>query len=174
MKHRENQVEFICKSVFLLVLAGFFIGFLLALVLSVDGDEYPPADSLTYETCTFERCERKKTSKYAYVYMIYVEEYEEPLRIGSVMDEKLNHGALERLTSGNEIVVSVSQEKEQLYLYSLSYGNVSILTYEDYVSEHTSNSTLGIALMLCLSLTMLGLFIANIICYKKKGVPLKW
>ena len=180
MKHRKRQAKFIDKSIyqgefiftsiFLFVLAGFFMWAFVSYSLVVT-EPYPSADSITYETCTFEKCERKKTSQHAYVYHIYVEEYDEPLRIGSIMDEKLNHKALNRLVSSDEIIISVSEDK---YLYSLSYGSISILAYEDYVAEHMGNQTLGIALMAGFSVIMLGLFIANIVCYKTKGIPLRW
>ena len=170
MKHRKRQGEFIFTSIFLFVLAGFFMWAFVSYSLVVT-EPYPSADSITYETCTFEKCERKKTSQHAYVYHIYVEEYDEPLRIGSIMDEKLNHKALNRLVSSDEIIISVSEDK---YLYSLSYGSISILAYEDYVAEHMGNQTLGIALMAGFSVIMLGLFIANIVCYKTKGIPLRW
>ena len=62
MKHREHRAEFIGKSIFLLAMAGFFI-WAFVNFLFVTTEAYPSADSLTYEVCTFEKCERKKTSK---------------------------------------------------------------------------------------------------------------
>jgi hypothetical protein len=180
MKQRKHQAkyigksiyqgEFIFTSIFLLVLTGFFLwAFVSYLLVATEPD--PSADSITYETCTFEKCERKKTSQHAYVYHIYVEEYDAPLKIGSIMDGKFNHNALDRLASGDEIVISVSEDR---YLYSLSCGSISIFDYEDYVATHRGNQTLGIALMAGFSVIMLGLFIANIVCYKTKGIPLRW
>ena len=72
MRHEKHFPDFIFTTVLFLLLAGFFIwAFVNLMILEND----PPAESLVFEECTFERYEIVNDSK-TVCYFLYVEEYE--------------------------------------------------------------------------------------------------
>ena len=165
MKKGENRGAFIATSIFLFFLTAFFVWCLVNVVFA---GKYPPADSLTYDECTLVEYELITTSKRAYYY-IYVEEHQKPLEIDSIVIDRIDRDALLALNPGDTMVVSTYEGKKALTLYSLSHGNKTILAYEDYLAEHNENNTVGIVFTSIASFVSLGLFIGNMIYYRKKG-----
>lgn len=154
----ENFIFLFCSVFFLSVYIGF------ALV-----EDYPDVNSLVYEDCTFIKYEYieyrySKSSKMRY-YNIYVEEYDKPLQVDNIVYKRINKDLLLQLNEGDTIKVSLLEEKEKFYLYSLSCGGVYILSYEDYLSEHESNDSIGsivLPALLCMS------FVGFIVGVKKR------
>ena len=170
VRRQPLKVSFMIQSIFFVGLIIFFAWALFS-VLSIE--EYPAEDSLVYEECTFIKYEFKetkyrKTSTMKYYYL-YVEEYVEPLIIDNIVFNETNEEALQSLIGGDKIVVSLFEDDDKLYLYSVSHNQSDILSYEAYFAEHNSNDNLGVvvcSILLCMSLA---LFIAGVCYYKKNG-----
>ena len=170
VRRQPLKISFVIQSIFFLGLVIFFTWALIG-VLSIE--EYPSEDSLVYEECTFIKYEYKeikyrRTSTMKYYYL-YVEEYDEPFIIDNIVFSKTNEEALQNLMGGDKITVSLFEDKDKLYLYSASYKQSDILSYEAYFVEHESNDSIGVivcSVLLCMSLA---LFIAEVYYYKKNG-----
>ena len=169
MLNRKPTSGFIVGNILLLLFAGLLMGGSVALWLV---EQYPPADSLVYEACTFERYERISWGKYGDDHHLYVEEYEKPLEIDSITACAVNRNALQNIKVGDTIVVSKAEGKQSFTLYALSYGDTTIFAYEDFLATQNGNDTVGAVFTGIMSLLLVGLFIANVICYKKTGRPL--
>ena len=131
--------------------------------------DYPCEDELFYEDCTFIRYEYKTSSKSRY-YLIYVSEYEQPLRISSIASAKVNQNLLSAVSKGDSIRISVDGPTEkQPYLYCISYRSNDILSYEDNLVSQRGNDQVrtwvGVAFIL---LNVSGLFL-GIRHYVKTG-----
>ena len=170
VRRQPLKISFVIQSIFSISLIAFFTWVLIG-VLSIE--EYPTEDSLVYEECTFIKYEFKetkyrKTSTMKYYYL-YVEEYGEPLIIDNIVFSKTNEEILQSLIGGDKITVSLFEDKDKLYLYSASYKQSDILSYEAYFAQHESNDSIGVivcSVVLCMSLA---LFIAEVYYYKKNG-----
>lgn len=166
MKRGEQSIRFVATGILLLLLAGILIGGSFALMFV---EKFPSTDSLVYETCTFEKCERISSGKYADYYFIYVEEYDKPLKIDSIASRAIDPDALQKVRAGDVIVVSKDEGRRSFTLYSLSHGDATILAYEDFLETQDGNDSVGAAVMGVFSLLPIGLFIANVIHYRKTG-----
>ena len=169
MKRGKQSARFVATNMLFLLLAVLLIGGSLALALV---EQYPPADSLVYEECTFERYERISWVKYGASYFIYVEEYGKPLEIDSISIRAIDLDALEAVKVGDSIVVSKEEGKKSFCLYALSHGDKDILAYEDFLATQNGDNSVGAVFTGVMSLLPIGLFIANVILYKKTGVCL--
>ena len=165
MLSKTQMAGFIAGNILFLLLASLFIGGSLALLFV---DRYPPAEELVYTSCTFQRYEQFSRGKHLDHY-VYVQEYGKPLKIDDIAIRAVDRGALEDLKAGDIIVVS---KDEDLHLYSLSRGGKSILSYEDFLAKHEGNALVGAVLAGLFSLLPIGLFVANLIHFKKTGRPL--
>jgi hypothetical protein len=170
MRHEKHFPDFIYTTDLFLLLAGLFIWAFVNLMIL---ENAPAAESLVFEECTFERYEIVNDSK-TICYFLYVEEYEKPLEIDSIVVGVIDRDTLREVGSGDTIVVSKYEGKKSFPLYALSYGNKAILAYEDYLTEHDGNNSLGIWITGIFSLLMVILLIANTIHYKQTGRPLSW
>ena len=165
MRKGEQPIQFVLISLLFLLLAGLFIWDFFALMFA---EKYPPADSLVYETCTVVEYELVSTAKSSH-YSIYVEEYEKPLEIDSIVIKSIDRDALQKLKAGDTVMVSKAEGKRSLNLYSLSHGDTVILAYEDFLTAHDGNDSVGVAVTGIMSLLQIGLLIANVIHYKETG-----
>lgn len=170
---RIERTAFICQSVFFLLLA---LPFIIVLFCSIDRD-FLPKEELVFEECTFvkynfieDKGSRGRVTRY---YKVYVEEYAVPLEIDSIIYDRVSKGKLDNLEAGERIVVSIDKADYSLYYLACEYSDV--LSYEDYLEGHEENYRIGLVVFPVLSCLGLGLFVANIIYYKKKGrcMPLR-
>ena len=159
----KQRVAFVAQSILILCAIGFF---LYCLVGVVSIGKYPSADSLVYEECTFVRCEQKNTAKSSRFY-IYAEEFEKPMVIDNIVISQINREALLSLEVGDMITVSKYEEKKEYTLYSMTHGEIDILSYEDYLSRHSNNNTTGTVVCSILLCMTIGLFIGAVIHFKK-------
>ena len=90
-------------------------------------EKYPSADSLVYENSTVVDYELVSTGRASWYY-IYVEEYEKPLEIGTIVMREIDRDALRWMNAGDTIVVSHYEGKRSLNLYALSHGDTVILS----------------------------------------------
>ncbi len=164
----------VIKRIISLLCAGVFL-FLLIVVLRQD---YPSENSLVYEDCTFIKYEyaqnstRRTDIEY---YYIYVEEYGLPLKIDNIVFDEKYGSALSRLKKGDKVKVSIEFYKEDSYfLYSMSCDGVDILSYDDYIQAHTQNNKYALIVCPILICMGTGLFVAEVIYYKKTGKSLPW
>ena len=165
MKRGKQSARFVATNMLFLLLAGLFIWGFFALMFA---EKYPPADSLVYETCTVVEYELVSTAKSSH-YSIYVEEYEKPLEIDSIVIKSIDRDALQKVKAGDTVMVSKAEGKRSLNLYSLSHGDTVILAYEDYLTAHDGNNSVGVAVTGIMSLLQISLLIANVIHYKETG-----
>ena len=159
---KRNLVTFITVSIFICGLAGFFIWGLTSLLFAVD---YPEKNELRYEECTFIGYENVRDRGTRYY--IFVNEYDEPLEIDNIVSSSVSESLLRDISSGDKITVSIDQSDKDLY--SMYCGDINILSYDDYLSEHEPNNALGVVLLTLFSCLMLGLLVVEIIYYKKTG-----
>ena len=66
MRHEKHFPDFIFTTVLFLLLAGFFIWAFVNLMIL---ENEPPAESLVFEECTFERYEIVNDSKTVYYFL---------------------------------------------------------------------------------------------------------
>ena len=160
---KASRGEFIPSIVVLSILfvlfAVIFIG-----KLSYGGD-YPASEELVYEECTFVRYEMKKT-KYGGIYWVELEEYEESLKIDSLVYKHVNKGVLEDLRAGDTVTVSYDEDGD---VYSMARGDSYILSYEDFLSAHESNHRNGMIIAPILVCLSAALVIGNCVLWKKTG-----
>ena len=131
-------------------------------------DKYPSKGELKYEECTYVNYEYVSVGKGNHNYYIYVEEYDEPLKIDNIVINKTNNEILFSLNPGDIIIVSI-EDYSGFDLYSISYNGKYILSYEDFLFEHNSNNTVGIITTSIMALVSLAFLIGGIIYYKKTG-----
>lgn len=133
--------------------------------------DYLPEDELVYEECTF--VDFKHTEEphhrgaYTHYYYVYVEEYDIPLSIDSVVFDKVNQDVFSELKPGDKINVSV----DNMELCSISYNGESILSYDDFLTEQKESKIIEIFGSLILSCVCFCLSVSIFIYYKKTG---KW
>ncbi len=128
------------KATFILRRSIFFILALPLLITIVVSSplSYKTESELVFEECTFIKYEyeyndRLRGSDYE-EYHIYVEEYDDYLILsGSIFDD-VNVSVLSDLRTGDKITLSINNNLGTKFLYSLSYGDRSILSYDDYLS----------------------------------------
>ena len=167
-KNKDEKKAFVFLCTVTLLAQGFFLS-LLILLLTMD--KYSEDKVLVYEDCTFIRCELKENVTHrsrSCRYLIYTEEYDKPLEIDNIVQGKTNQELLLSIKQGDTIVVSI-KDKETLDLYSVSYNNEYILSYEDYLDKHNSNNKIGIIFNSVMSAILLSAFIIEVIYYKKTG-----
>ena len=131
-------------------------------------DKYPSKDELKYEECTYIKYEYVSSGNREHQYYIYVEEYNDPLKIDNIVINKTNEELLFSLNSGETIIVSIEDDSE-FYLFSISYNSKYILSYEDFLSEHDSNNVIGIIVTSIMASISLAFLIGGSIYYKKTG-----
>ncbi len=169
------KIEVIVKRYFGLIIT---LPAVLFLLVFVNPFNHPSESELVFEECTFIKYEyqyhdRVKGSDYE-DYLVYVEEYDEALKISGIVFEKADQIALSRLNPGDKVTLSIKKHYDMLHLYSMSYGDTYILSYEDYLSENIKNDK-NIAII-CIILIFIGIAFSLIdVIYKKvKGKSLFW
>lgn len=170
---REKTSSIVHRIIALLLATPFLIMFIVNLT-----KEYPTKESLVYEECTFVKYDyvnKKGYRSHTQFYDIFVEEYAVPLRIDSIVYNKVYKSALSDLKKGDKVTVCIEFHEEDLnYLSSISCGDTTILSYEDYIEAHTENDKYGYIVCPILFSLGIGLFIAEVIHYKKTGKSLNW
>ena len=148
---KASRGEFIASIV---ALSFLFVLFAVIFIWMIPAVDYPASEELVYEECTFVRYEISKTRN-SKIYRVYLEEYEEPVRIDKIVSKSLNStvdtGILYGLREGDKVTVSVDEDGD---LYAMAYGESYILSYEDFLSAHESNHTLAMIVLpvfMCLS-----------------------
>ena len=131
-------------------------------------DKYPSKGELKYEECTYIKYEYVSSGNREHQYYIYVEEYNDPLKIDNIVINKTNEELLFSLNSGETIIVSIEDDSE-FYLFSIYYNSKYILSYEDFLSEHNSNNVVGIIVTSIMASISLAFLIGGSIYYKKTG-----
>ena len=168
MEKERSSVITICVifSIIALIFAVGLIGLLMM-------EDYPNKEELVYEECTFISYEFKKSSK-SKRYYIYVEEYINPLEIDNIVYAKADKEVLSSIEPGDKIKISVRRFKDDLKLYSVSYKEKNVLSYEDFLARHESNDKLGFIILPILCFMSLSIVIVTIVYYKKTGhcIPL--
>lgn len=164
---KASKGEFIAStvffSIFFVLFAVIYIGMLFG------GGDYPSPEDIVYEECTFERYEIRK-HKSGRSYLVYLEEYEEALKIDNIVSRHVNKGVLEDLQAGDGVTVCIDEDGK---LYAMAHGESYILSYEDYLSAHESNhgfAMIGLPVFMCL---YAALVIGNCVFWKKTGKCIK-
>ena len=162
-----SRGEFIAPTVFFSILFVFFaviyIGFLSS------GGDYPSPEDIVYEECTFERYEIRK-HKSGRSYLVYLEEYEEALKIDSIVSKHVNKTVLGGLRAGDTVTVSYDEDGD---VYSMARGDSYILSYEDFLSAHEINYRYGMMFLLILMCLTAALIVGYCVLWKKTGVYFK-
>ncbi len=160
---KASKGEFIVStvffSIFFVLFAVIYIGFLSS------GGDYPSPEDIMYEECTFERYEIRK-HKSGRSYLVYLEEYEEALKIDSIVSRHVNKGVLEDLQAGDGVTVSIDEDGN---LYAMVHGDSYILSYEDFLSAHEINHRNGMIIAPILVCLSAALVIGNCVLWKKTG-----
>ncbi len=162
---RSEKINHIIISVIMLAATVLFTWGFISLL---SAEPYPAADALVYEECTFVKYERKIPSR-SVVYQIYVKEYFEPLEIDNIVSSSVSEDWLSNLENGDKIKVSIRKTENGNDLYYMSSGQTSILTYEDYLAEHSGNTNVGYIILPIFSLVSMAFFTAETVYYKKYG-----
>ena len=140
--------------------------------------DFLPESELVYEDCTFkwydhevERTGRFSSETY---YYIYVNEYDKPLKIDGKVFKEIDEKALSEINMMDKITVSIFNKGGDLYLYSISHGDVRILSYDVYVSEHMRANEIQFYSSMAIGTLCLAGGIYCIMNYKKKSKRLPW
>ena len=165
MEMKKQKIAFI---VFIAITLAFLAFSLFCFVNLTLIDKYPSSEELTYEQCTYIKSEYVSVGRGYHNYYIYVEEYNEPLKIDNIVINRTNEELLFSLNKGDTIIVSI-YDNGKLDLFSVSYNNDYILSYEDYLTEHNGNNTVGKISTAVMSCIALGFLVGESIYYKKTG-----
>lgn len=175
-KRQRNKEKNILKKHCAVI--SIFIIFFSVAVYCFSTIDYPSKDALVYEDCTFIRYEYKKeesskgrVTKY---YNIYVEEYDTPLEIDNIVYDNIDTRVLYKLKAGDIVTVSICESKDTRSLYAFSFGDDCILSYDEYLNVHTSNSDGMIKILIVLVVLTSGWMFAEIIYFRKKGKVISW
>ena len=160
---KKEKTTFILFTAVTLCFALLFLVCFIALALT----RYPSPDTLSYEACTFVKYQDKNLTK-SEEYSVYVEEYDEPLKIDTVVYSKVSKEALSKLEAGDTVTISLVK-KNFLFLCAMSYNETSILSYEDYVAEHNATNRVGMIVTACLTLALFCPLVINLVYYIKTG-----
>ena len=163
---KDNKIQFIIMCSVLFILIIIFVIFLIG-VLSI---KYPNKEDLKYEECTFikyEFIENRSVKSSSKHYNIYVEEYDKELRIDNIIYDDINKELLDKLKKGDKIIISVRENNEIYDIYSMSYKNNYILSYEAYLNGHYKNDKIGLIVIPIFIFITGGLLLFGIIYYKK-------
>ena len=114
-----------------------------SLFVAVLPRNYPSTEKLSYEELSYIRYEHKEHRRFD-KYLIYVEEYDEPLQIGSVTETAVSESALSSLDNGDVIIVGYHTSKDSKEICSISNGNNDILNFDDYLAAQQKNDRVGI------------------------------
>ena len=114
-----------------------------ALLIAILPRNYPSTEKLSYEELSYIRYEHKEHRRFD-KYLIYVEEYDEPLQIGSVTETALSESALSSLDNGDVITVGYHISKDSKEICSISSGNNDILNFDNYLAAQQKNDRVGI------------------------------
>ena len=165
MKMKKQKTAFV---VFITITLAFLAFSLFCFVNLILINKYPSSEDLKYEQCTYVRSEYVSVGRGYHNYYIYVEEYNEPLKIDNIVINRTNEELLFSLNKGDTIIVSI-YDNGKLDLFSVSYNNDYILSYEDYLKEHNGNNVVGKIATAVMSCIALGFLVGGSIYYKKTG-----
>ena len=162
---KKEKIPFI---IFIMITLAFFGFSLFSFVNLTLINKYPSVDELYYEQCTYVNSEYVSVGRGYHNYYIYVEEYNEPLKIDNIVVNKTHEELLFSLNEGDIISVSIV-DNNKLNLFSISFNGEYILSYEDYLDEHNGNNIVGIVVTAVISCIALGILVFGSIYYKKTG-----
>jgi flagellar basal body-associated protein FliL len=183
MKHRTKKDILGIRGNLPAIIAFMILGVILVAIMiycfsMIVTTEYAEPDTLVYEECTFVEAKRARSGKSGTRYDIYVEEYEEPLKIYSVTLRAIERSDLLSIEKGELIKVSLKESGKKYHAIVAMYcGDKCILDYKDYLREHEENDTLGC--IVCPLMILFGLFMLVASIYelcrylKKKKEPQK-
>ena len=165
---KNNKIHFITQTTIVSIFLIFCI-ILLVGILSVRHN--PNKEELIYEKVTYIRYEyiRKGTKNVSERYYIFVNEYDKPLEIDNIVFDKVNRNALDNLISGDVLTVSIREYNDNYDLYSIAMNENYILSYEDYLTCHNRNNTLGLIIIPIVISIAIFILVFGIIRYKKTG-----
>lgn len=165
---KNNKIHFIIQTTIVSIILIFCI-ILLVGILSVRHN--PNKEELIYEKVTYIRYEyiRKGTKSVSKRYYIFVNEYDKPLEIDNIVFDKVNRNALDNLISGDVLTVSIREYNDNYDLYSIAMNENYILSYEDYLTCHNRNNTLGLIFFPIVISIAIFILVFGIIRYKKTG-----
>ena len=160
---KASKGEFIVSTVFFSI---FFVLFAVIYIgMLSGGGDYPSPEDIVYEECTFLRYEMKKT-RHARTYWVELEEYEEALKIDSIVSKHVNKGVLEDLQAGDGVTVSIDEDGN---MYAMAHGDSYILSYENYLSAHEINYRYGMIFLPILMCLTAALIVGYCVLWKKTG-----
>ena len=128
---------------------------------------YPDKSELQYETCTYVDYEHERHSsgkgRTSHSYKVYVEEYDVPLTIDNIVFPAVPEERFLTLKKGDKVTLSIESSDDKLYLYALSVNGRDILSYDEYLDEHSGNDKVGayffpIMIIMSLGLMLKGFF----------------
>lgn len=140
MKKHIQKSELIGFIIIGVLTLGVMVASLLVAVLPRN---YPSLEKLSYEELTYVRYEHKEHRRFD-KYLIYVEEYDESLQIGSVTEAAVSERALSSLDNGDVITVGYHISKDTKEICSISSGNKDVLSFDDYLAAQQKNDRVGI------------------------------
>lgn len=136
--------------------------------------DFLPESELVYEECTFKWYDHEVERRRVNYYYIYVNEYDKPLKIDGKVFKETDEKALSEIEMMDKITVSIFNKGDDLYLYSVSHGDVQILSYDVFVSEHMRANEIQFYSSMAIGPLCLARGIYCIVNYKKKSKRLPW
>ena len=160
---KKTKIKSIGITVVYSILLIFSLLFLVQLIVV---NSYPDKNELKYQKITYVNHEYLSIGKGYYEYHIYVEEYDEPLKLDKFVEDKVDKELLETLKKGDIITVGFCDEKD-LDVFFMTYNYADILSYNDYLLEHKKNNNAGIVMFSFISFICMFYLIKTGIHYKK-------
>ena len=166
---RKPNAGIIIQSTALLILAVVFWCFFVAGLVS----EYPTAESLVYEECTFEKYKKVKhereNNRIEENYYIYVEEYPLFLVIDNSVFDKTDETVLAELEAGDKLLISTYYYAETDYVQAMSHNGIEILSYEDSVAKKIAMDRRRTIIAFVFGCIMTTGLVVGIVSYNKTG-----
>lgn len=153
-------------SLIIILVTLLFFAFGIYSLVELSSIEYPSSEELEYYDLTFKEYEYKTNLRGRnHRYFISVSEFEEELIIDNIVISKVDKELLDVVEENDTVKVSYQVKKDKKYIYEIIYDNEYILSYQDYVSKHTSNNRIGMIGMSIISVLSFGTVIYEIIYF---------
>lgn len=176
----RNISGFMDKAIFILRRSLYFIIILPVLIAVIVWSplSYKAESELEFEECTFISYEHYhhdplRGSNHD-EYRIQVEEYDDYLILSDLTFDEVNVTALSELKPGDRITASINNKHGRKFLYSLSHGDRSILSYDDYLTANYENDKTIHRIFTFAILFTLPFPLIEVVYKKVKGKSLYW